>query len=365
MRKSTAGITVTSSAVAVGLMGALPAAAADPYIDPAIEQLANTKAYADPGVTLAGMGQIASNLSSSNVAVAALPEGAVNTLSATSVAGMIQEKTGRDTIIVVIERDGKDAFGVASTGDAAAITEALYTNNNTDNGGDAVLAAMDTIIAKSSVTATGTVDTKGGPAAADGTGIGLVGGAGLFLGLVVIAAVAMKFRHKLKQVSAQNASTNITYDELPEELRKQLQEYQRIVRKHAQTADQVFMIRLESILKHLQELFRRLDKKGQSHQARMASVTYVDVLGKLNRALSEDYYLDIAANPTLWSNPQERLAEVRQAVVATDDQLVDNIKQVNASQDLDFQVALESLTSNMDNPEVDDLYGGENRRQRN
>ena len=97
------------------------------------------------------------------------------------------------------------------------------------------------------------------------------------------------------------------------------------------------------VLTNIQELFNRIDRRESTQASRLAAVEYADVLTKLNRALGEDYYLDIEAHPELWSNPDERMEAVEKALNATGEQLIKNIRQLNSSKDLVYQVSIDAL----------------------
>jgi hypothetical protein len=141
---------------------------------------------------------------------------------------------------------------------------------------------------------------------------------------------------------------------LPNELKAQVQRLKKIGKLHA-GIDSPMLEHVNSILADSQELFKRIMAKQDSQAHRLAAVNYTDTLSKLNRALDDDYYLDIKKNPRLWSNPAERLEAVEKAVKATEKQLLLNIQQVNASQDIDYEVSLESLTNSMDSISATDL----------
>lgn len=141
---------------------------------------------------------------------------------------------------------------------------------------------------------------------------------------------------------------------LPDDLKGQVLRLKKIARLHAQAETPVFEL-INSILLNSQELFQRITSKMDSQAHRLAAVNYTDTLSKLNRALDTDYYLDIKKNPRLWDSPENRLSAVEKAVEATEKQLVRNIRQVNASQDIDYEVSLESLTSSMDSVSASDL----------
>ena len=100
---------------------------------------------------------------------------------------------------------------------------------------------------------------------------------------------------------------------------------------------------LQAIADNVTELFERLAGKASEAQRRLAEIEYGDKLAKLTAAVDRKYLLDILTHPQLWDDPDERVSEVRDAVVAVSEQLVENIKQVNAQRALHFQVSLDSL----------------------
>ena len=90
----------------------------------------------------------------------------------------------------------------------------------------------------------------------------------------------------------------------------------------------------------------------------MAAVNYSDTLLKLNKALGVDYYLDIQANPHLWSQPEERLEAVERALKATGLQLIRNIKQINSSQDLEYKISIDLLLKAAEDGNAAELVEG-------
>ncbi|WP_054681764.1 hypothetical protein [Microbacterium sp. No. 7] len=119
-------------------------------------------------------------------------------------------------------------------------------------------------------------------------------------------------------------------------------EYARRARAGDATAARVDA-ELARIVANVPQLFARLDAKGGADQRALAENEYADKLGRLLAAVSNDYLLDLLAHPDLWEDPQQRVAEVLEALEAVSVQLVDNIKQVNARHALRFQVSLDSL----------------------
>lgn len=101
--------------------------------------------------------------------------------------------------------------------------------------------------------------------------------------------------------------------------------------------------RLDSLTLNLTELFRRLNVKADRTQRGIAEVEYEDKLDRLAAALGADYLLDVLANPRLWDEPAQRADGVLRAIGAVDDQVIGNIRQVNAHRGLVFEVGLDSL----------------------
>lgn len=308
-------------------------------VSAAVKALTSSDVFVDGEATLSHQSQIESAFRDDHIAVAVLPDGANSTLSANQLADQIKTGTAGkyDTVIVVID-SGQDTYGVASSHDASAITSALYGANNPD-GGEAIMAASNTIAS---------IGHPGG----DDSGTNLVVVGGGVLGLAVLgAAVVFLFRK-----FAGRSPADKVFERLPAELHQQVATLKELTARHEALPSGGLGYQLGQILENSTELFERLERKGTQQQARVAAVEYTDTLAKLNRALGSDYYLDILAKPALWEDSDRRLKEVRDAVGATQQQLIKNIRQVNASQDLEFQVALESLVGSMNTPSVESIY---------
>ena len=91
------------------------------------------------------------------------------------------------------------------------------------------------------------------------------------------------------------------------------------------------------------QLFERLTGKGTAQQVRMAESRYADILAKVTRLNAPEYLGDILAHPELWENADQRLVTVRSVLDGVVNQIITNIRQVNTSTDLDFQVAKAAL----------------------
>jgi hypothetical protein len=314
------------------------------FVGDAADALAGSPVYVDPDASLSSRGDIASLAEEQDVAVVVLPELATDTFSASSLAGQVLRKVDDYDAVIVVVDGSFDSFGVAArdSGEGATLTRELNSAGRAD-GGAAVLETLSSDDWRSSSPVGGGPDDDGGDL---GTVVGV--GAGV-VAVAVVAVFGALVARRLK------AGAGAPARDVPEELRGVLVRLEGLQRHHGTQLSPAVSARLQSILANVGQLFHRIRRTGTEQQVRIASIEYVDVLTKLERALGEDYYLDILRNPRLWENADARKQEVEEAVRATDDQLVANIRQVNASQDLEFKVALESLVGSMD-ATVKDIY---------
>lgn len=213
--------------------------------------------------------------------------------------------------------------------------------------------------------------------------VGIVGG---LIGLVVFACIIENFnaaRKKNKKAKADKAwrakidaereaakQAKLRRDamlqeispQIPKELATKLDNIQNWSAQHIVKNNPDFAKKIAAMVQRFQILFERIHERGTPQQRDVAMVGYKDMLDKITAALSERYYLDILKNPELWDDPQERIAQVEDAVEGTSLQLLENIKQVNASRDLDFKASLERLAGFLNNPSLEDIYGKKPKR---
>ncbi|RJS46943.1 hypothetical protein [Nocardioides cavernaquae] len=314
------------------------------YVQDAAEELQGSAVYVDQSADLSSASAIEGVASQQDVAVVALPEDATQTFSASGLAAQLLRATDDyETVIVVIDGP-RDSYGTAGD-DATALLTALNSAGESEGGA----AVLQTLESDSWRTSTSGGSGSGGDDGGSGFGT-VVGVGGGLVGLAVVAAAGALVVRRLRQ-----GGTATTARDVPEELRHVLARLDSLQTLHGSEFDPAAAQRLTSIRANVRELFRRIRRTGTEQQVRIASIEYIDVLTKLERALGPDYYLDLIRSPRLWENAAARRAEVEEAVAATDDQLVTNIRQVNASQDLEFKVALESLVGSM-NATVKDIY---------
>lgn len=294
----------------------------------------------------------------SDVQVVVIPQpDATQSVPSSSIASGVRKATGADTVIVIEDR-GTDRFVVSSTQDATAISEALYSQGQSD-GGLAVAAVAHTLVPGAPVT------SDDGGFSVGGLSGGLLVGA---IALAVVGAASIEIVHRVRKRRRAGASVVATRHlerELSEALDgedgKIVQDAIKRLQERAAALPDLGPT-LAGLHGHVSELFVRVRRRGTDQQIRLLQSQYKDTLTKLLKALDEDYYGDIRANPHYWSNPDARLVEVRRAVESVDGQVVENIRQVNESRDLEFQVALDSLIKAVDEAKLSDVYSDRDKQ---
>ena len=84
----------------------------------------------------------------------------------------------------------------------------------------------------------------------------------------------------------------------------------------------------------------------------------VSALGEVSETceIIKEIVLDVSLHPELWNNAEVRKQNSLDCVSAVDGQILDNIRQLNDSQDLEFNITMQALLSNSDDmDEIEEL----------
>jgi len=162
------------------------------------------------------------------------------------------------------------------------------------------------------------------------------------LGAIGIGSTLIASRSKKKPVESSAVSVLTMGSQISEELREKIEELYGLAQAYEERNSPLFPA-VNGVLANVQELFERMGTHTDEQSARIAGVRYTDTLTKLNRALGKNYYLDIEAHPELWSDPDGRMEAVEAAVNATGEQILRNIRELNSSRDLIYQLSLDAL----------------------
>ncbi len=284
------------------------------------------------------------------VRVVVIPEpDQAQSVSSSALASDLKVVLGAQTVIVIEDR-AKDRVFVASDRDATGIATAINGQALPD-GGAAVMAAADSL-------GTSTVEPSAPQEAGDGGALAL-GLSGMILAGAIAATIVIVARRRQRGDAKRALGSKRLAKELDAALNGPDGELvkdsiERLEGRAARYSD--IGPRIATLTAHISELFVRARKRGTDQQLRLLQAQYKNTLGKLLKALDDDYYGDILANPQFWSNTETRLLEVRRAIDSVDQQAVENIRQVNESRDLEFKVALDSLNKTVAEAKLSDVY---------
>lgn len=138
---------------------------------------------------------------------------------------------------------------------------------------------------------------------------------------------------------------NLDNKSFPDKFHDQLKVFKSLINVHQDNKMKKTASKMTQIVRSIDNLFERLEKRGTDEDLTMASVKYAYILEKLSFTLGEDTYLDVVKNPGLWNNSEKKIQDSEKALNEVHRQIVENIKQVNDSNELDFRVALDALLS--------------------
>ena len=293
----------------------------------------------------------------SEIAVVFLNESGVNTSQIASqvLQGVNETGSNYDTVIVSVNGG---SFGVASiNGNSVQIAEHLNTN------GAESLITDASLIQEMSQTGTTITGTEANPVSGSyDSGMNVGAGIGIGLGVVVLLTAGVLLFRKffsnkekndkpVKEIKPEEYFNNISQKLGGEiiRLRNLISLHENNDLKHSADA-------LRNVDRRLGDLFSRLSRKGTTDQVNMAAVKYQDLLKKIIYIMDEDHYMDVSLHPELWNNAEVRKQDSLECVNAVDAQILDNIRQLNDSQDLEFNITMQALLSNSDDmDEIEEL----------
>ena len=304
------------------------------YVDDAADALASGSVYVsrEVGGSTALSDQLQAQIGDASIGVAVFSDNAALEASGPDIVAELADRTGFDTIIVAVGDDLSAGSRVLESGEAMRIANEAEASGGTLE--DSLTQTVQTIVQESAPP----------PVETGGDSGGLVIGIAIAAAVVVAGVVGAIAAFRSRRPRARSGQ------ELPESVRGPVQvlralsgEYAALGASGNETAARTARD-IDAITANTTQLFARLAEKGSEDQRELAEGEYGDKLGKLSAALDRRYMLDILINPHLWDDPDERVVEVRDAVDGVAEQLVDNIKQVNARRGLHFQVSLDTLS---------------------
>lgn len=303
------------------------------WIDDAVASMQSGHVYVAPGSGSASLADtLSAEIGDASIGVAVFSSDVqLEGLRETEVLSQLQDGTGYDTIVIAV--GGR----LYADSEALGQDEAMIIAKENESQHDSLQPALQETVQEISVAARST----DGPA-------GSVDG-GMILVLALVAAGIVAAAGTAWGVIRARRRRPAVEQGMPEGVRARVAALRALRPAYAASPHPVARqtaADIDSLTANVTELFTRLDKHADAASQRgLASVEYEEKLRRLGAALDRDYLLDILTHPHLWDDPQERVAEVRDAVTAVAGELVENIKQVNARRGLYFQVSLDGLIS--------------------
>lgn len=254
--------------------------------------------------------------------------------------------SGYETVVLV---KGKNSVQIASSNPNVS---SQISSLNPGEGIPALVAELDRL----SQTSTSTTVPGETP---NYTGA-IVGGGSVLVAAVVIAAVIAR-RFKTTQPKQPNYTEYVKG--FPETLKPYTTKLYQLTKKHAELGSKDLSSNMLKVISNIQVLFQKIDKKAPEKRG-IAEVEYKDKLSKLVSLLDEEHYINMVKYPEQWEEPDSMISDIRVATDSVYEEIMKNIRQVNASKDLDFKVALGTLLSATNTPTVKDIYNPEKKENK-
>lgn len=279
-----------------------------------------------------------------NAKVAVVPQSEVEFVSANQLAAQLAEQTNTDELILVVDM-ATDRFGVYSKSGVGDEVLAALNGAGVSDGGEAIISSNVASVFEASPASS----SEDGPIGGFPSVLLLFAvsaACGLFLGRKIVKG-RRKNREEKSDFNFEAKTMNVS-----EDLRKELTEFQKLSKVYARSNGdrrlQTASAGMETLLKNMSELFNRLNRKGKAttQSQRLAEQSYLITTRKLNEALGEEYFGDIVAHPNLWEDSEKKAERVLEALSSVNRQVIDNIRQVNASKELEFRIALDTILMN-------------------
>jgi len=100
---------------------------------------------------------------------------------------------------------------------------------------------------------------------------------------------------------------------------------------------------LFSLIEELRVLDAKLKLIGAEQQTRLTYSKYIPLISKITDLTASSNYGDFVRNPDHWEDPKRKRIQVEMSVVALAKEVSGDIRKLNSSQELDFQVTVESI----------------------
>lgn len=109
---------------------------------------------------------------------------------------------------------------------------------------------------------------------------------------------------------------------------------------------------LVALFTELLKLDSKLKADGVDNQDELVYAKYAPILERITELTAPNYYGSFIKDPTHWNDPKKMRTQVEVSVFAVISEVAEDMRRINSSQELDFEINVESIIGNM-NSEIE------------
>lgn len=359
---------LTVVAFAAVSMGSLSTAYADDseVVTRSAKGLSSYQVFQSAGAELTDGQTLATKLRGADLGIAVIPKREVTSKSAEEIAGELRSNPSVKYSTVIVVLDGsKDILGVSSNNQEVKARLDSYMGNEPVSDAGWLLITNAEKIFNVEKDLKAEADKRASDAAkaaeTERTAAALKPWTPVVIAAFVLISASLLFLRRRLRTGNKDDVKRYGFRKMPKKLRESVDSFRKTIDLH-KNLDSRYYPQLAiynpclKLIARFVELEETMEKLDISDNRRMIlEVEYVERLDKLKEAIGEDYYLSILKEPEHWEDPKGKMKRVKDAVVAMSAQVLESIKQINDSSNLEFKIALDSIIGDK-NVKVEDLY---------
>lgn len=327
----------------------------------AAKGLSSYQVFQASGATLTDGQTLATKLRGADLGVVVIPQSEVDNKSAQDIASEVRSSPSvRYSTVIAIIDGPTDALAVSSSNSEIQKKISSYLGNESvrDAGWVLIQNSSKLVNVEADIKADAEAEAKKkSDEEQSAKNASIVAQFAPFVGilLAVLSGIAVILVKRRKSHN-KNDTNNYSFRKMPKTIRSAISSFRKAVDLHKDLKSYSLYEPSQRLISRLVDLEEVMDKLPKNDQRRMIlEVEYVERLQKLTEAIGKDYYLNILEEPNHWDEPNKKLQRVKDAVFALREQVLDSIRQINNSSNLEFKIALDSIIGDK-NVKVEDLY---------
>lgn len=363
MKKVVKAMLATAAAVSISAGVSLPSAFADDtdVVSRSAKGLSSYQVFQSAGTTFTDGQTLATKLRGSDFGVVVIPEKDVESKSARQIASEIRSSAGVEYSTVIVVLDGQlDSLGVSSSNREVEDRVSSYLGNGPvkDSGWTLSQNSEKLINVEKDLKAEADkVLWEAEKAAKTAEHVEAIKTFAPFLAIALFPFLTIFFiRRYRKRTRNKDNPVKYGFRKMPKSLREAVNRFRKVADLHKNLERNSLYDSCNNLIARFIDLEEKMEKlKGNDSQMMILEVEYVERLDKLSEAIGENYYLNILEDPSHWEDPTKKIKRVKDAVGALSTQVLESIRQINDSSNLEFKIALDSIIGDK-NVKVEDLY---------